>query len=343
MRVSLEWACDFVDLPPGVTAADVARELTLKTVEVEDCIDVGAALAGVVCGEVVEVEPVGKHGYVVATCEVGAGDPVAVATRARNLQTGRRVAVALPGAWLVAPGGGAPVEVAPAEVAGVASAGVICTVANLRLESLFPQSRGDGALHLGDFGATPGCPLSEVVGFNDFVLEIDNKSLTHRPDLWGHYGMARELATIYGAELKPLVRAARPPHVEGLVGDLDPDLCQRLSVVEFSLDTGESAPLWLRSRLVRIGERSVDLCVDLSNYVTFTVGQPTHVYDADRIDLPLSISRNSAAGKLVVRRGFDLVESLSSSAHLVDDLVGGFVPDEGLGVVVPVLGPELDG
>lgn len=320
MKVSLEWASDFVDLPPRVTAADVARELTLKTVEVEDCIDAAATLARVVCGQVIEVEPVGDRGYVIATCEVGTDDYVAVVTRMPSVHTGGMVAVALPGARLVPPGGRAPVEVTSAEVAGVLSSGVICTVANLRLESLFPQSQGGDALDLGDLGAAPGCPVSEVVGFSDFVLEIDNKSLTNRPDLWGHYGIARELAAIYGLELKPPASAARPPQVEGLVGDLDPDLCQRLSVVEFSLDTVKSAPLWLRSRLVRIGERSVNLCVDLSNYVMFTVGQPNHVYDADRISLPLSISRTSASGKLEIITGE--TPELEPSTPVVRDATG---------------------
>lgn len=179
---------------------------------------------------------------------------------------------------------------------------MICTTADLRLRNLFPQSRGV-ALDLGDFGAAPGRPLREVLGFDDHVLEIDNKSLTNRPDLWGQYGIAREVAAIYGLELKPMASSARPPRVDGLIGDLDSELCQRLTVVEFSLDSAEPAPLWLRSRLVRIGERPVNLCVDLSNYVMFTVGQPTHVYDAERVTLPLSISRNGTSEKFEIITG----------------------------------------
>lgn len=305
MKISLEWVRDFVDLPSEVSAADLARELTLKTVEVEDCVDVAVPLAGVVSGRVVAVEPVGERGHFAATCDIGSGDPVTVVTRAPNVRPGGVVAVALPGAWLAAPGGGTRVEVARVEVAGVLSEGVICTAADLRLESLFPQSPTGDVLDFDDLDVEPGRPLRDVLGFDDFVLDIDNKSLTNRPDLWGHYGVARELAAIYGVELRPLAGAARPPYVDDLIGEIDPEQCQRLAVVEFSLDAAGSAPLWLRSRLARIGERSVNLCVDLSNYVMFTVGQPTHVYDADRITLPLSISRNGTPGKLETVTGDD--------------------------------------
>jgi phenylalanyl-tRNA synthetase beta chain len=123
---------------------------------------------------------------------------------------------------------------------------------------------------------------------DDVVFEIDNKSLTNRPDLWGHYGIAREFAAIYGLPLRRLPEPPRPAAAEGLVGDLDPDLCARFAAVEFAVDGSLPTPPAIRRRLARIGEGGVNFCVDLSNYVMFTVGQPTHVYDADRMGLPLS-------------------------------------------------------
>jgi phenylalanyl-tRNA synthetase beta chain len=141
-----------------------------------------------------------------------------------------------------------------------------------------------------DLAAPAGTPLATVLGFDDVILEIDNKSLTNRPDLWGHHGIARELATIYDLPLRPLPTAPRPNASPQLIGDVDVDLCRRFAAVAFDVDdAARQAPLWLRSRLARIGEATIDLCVDLSNYVMFTVGQPTHVYDADRIGLPLSV------------------------------------------------------
>ena len=121
----------------------------------------------------------------------------------------------------------------------------------------------------------------------DSILEIDNKSLTNRPDLWGHYGIAREFAAIYGLPLRPLHAAARPVAIEGLVGSADPDLCTRFAAVAFGAEASVT-PDWMRDRLTRIGEASVHPLVDLSNYVMFTVGQPTHVYDGGQLSLPLS-------------------------------------------------------
>lgn len=163
MKVSLEWLSDFIDLPDGVSPAELAHQLTLKTVEVEDVL---------------------------------------------------------------------PVD-------------------------------------------------------DDWVFEIDNKSLTNRPDLWGHFGIAREFATIYDLPLRPLPTADRPPVVEGLVGSANPELCTRFAAVAFGTETCVTLD-WMRDRLNRIGEASVHPLVDLSNYVMFTVGQPTHVYDCDQLSLPLS-------------------------------------------------------
>jgi len=145
----------------------------------------------------------------------------------------------------------------------------------------------------------------------DVIFEIDNKSLTNRPDLWGHYGIAREFAAIYGLELTPLSPAPRPPHVEGLVGEVDAALCDRFAAVRFTVGNDVSAPELVRRRLARIGEASINLCVDLSNYVMFTVGQPNHVWDADLIELPLQAGFDSSRGALPM--------VASSDIKLVDD------------------------
>ena len=128
-------------------------------------------------------------------------------------------------------------------------------------------------------------------GDGDAVLEIDNKSLTNRPDLWGHYGIARELAAIYKRPLKPLVGpldtilAVRPPKA-ALVGTVDPE-CHRFTATKFTNVRATESPAWLRARLARLGQNSFNLWVDLTNYVMLDTGQPMHVYDAGRITLPL--------------------------------------------------------
>src|SRR5439155_1872062 len=108
------------------------------------------------------------------------------------------------------------------------------TAADLGLQKLFPDNPAGAAVDLSDLDAPIGTPLAEALQFNDVVLEVDNKSLTNRPDLWGHYGIAREFAAIYGLPLKPLAAASLPRHVDGLIGELDRNLCRRFAAVEFS-------------------------------------------------------------------------------------------------------------
>jgi len=135
--------------------------------------------------------------------------------------------------------------------------------------------------------------VEEVVGAaGDTVLEIDNKSLTNRPDLWGHHGIARELAAIFERPLGSPAPASRAPRIGGLVGDVDPGVARRLTIVEFELDGRPETPARVRDRLARVGAPpAAHACVDLSNYVMYAVGQPTHVYDADRVTAPLSVTR----------------------------------------------------
>lgn len=131
----------------------------------------------------------------------------------------------------------------------------------------------------------------------DTVLEIDNKSLTNRPDLWGHYGIARELAAIYGLPLTPqAVRPADLPQVTvPLVGALDPE-CRRFTAATFTGVRVAESPAWLRARLARVGQNSLNLWVDLTNYVSLDTGQPMHVYDARKVTLPLA-TRMARAGE----------------------------------------------
>lgn len=134
----------------------------------------------------------------------------------------------------------------------------------------------------------------------DTVFEIDNKSLTNRPDLWGHYGIARELAAIYKRPLKPLVGPlssllpARPP-IAPLVGATDPE-CRRFTATAFSNVRAAESPAWLRTRLARVGQNSINLWVDLTNYVMLDTGQPLHAYDAKTLTLPLG-TRMSRKGE----------------------------------------------
>lgn len=145
---------------------------------------------------------------------------------------------------------------------------------------------------LADYVPLPGCPPEqlaheltlktvEVEGYElvdgDVVFEIDNKSLTNRPDLWGHYGIARELSVLYGLPLAALPTPSRPPRATDLISSLDPERHQRILALQCTVDSSIPTPAFIRHRLRRIGEPSLNLCTDLSAYVMFAVGQPSDV------------------------------------------------------------------
>jgi phenylalanyl-tRNA synthetase beta chain len=165
--------------------------------------------------------------------------------------------------------------------------------------------------------------LTDEIHWQETILEIDNKLLTNRPDLWGHYGIAREFAAIYRAPLKQLHRepaVARPTPCTGLIGDVDHDLCQRLTLVEFVLDHAVPSPLWLRNRLARLGQGTVNLLVDLTNYVMLATGQPVHVYDRDKLSLPLSVVLGAEVVEMDLLDGRRV--SVSPPAPLICDTNG---------------------
>lgn len=128
----------------------------------------------------------------------------------------------------------------------------------------------------------------------DAVLEIDNKSLTNRPDLWGHYGVARELAAIYQVPLKPLPTEEPALPAAALVGGIDASICRRFTATRIENISVRETPAWMQQRLVAIGQRSKNFYADLTNYVMMTTGQPTHAFDADRLALPLTVRHASA-------------------------------------------------
>jgi len=125
--------------------------------------------------------------------------------------------------------------------------------------------------------------------FDDWVIEVDNKSITHRPDLWGHYGIARELAAAQHLKLKPYpvvsiaeLNPAGAPEVPIVIDD--PAKSPRYSALRFTGVRPQPAPLWMQVRLAHVGLRPIDILVDLTNYIMCELGQPMHAFDAGNID-----------------------------------------------------------
>src|ERR1700691_5347941 len=155
---------------------------------------------------------------------------------------------------------------------------------------------------------TAECEGLEHVGEPaDAVIEADNKSLTHRPDLWGHYGMAREMAAITRlvdvnhGKLRDPVKLDLLPRGEAAVGIEIEDfaLCPRYSALVFENVTVQPSPAWLQSRLEAIGLNAINNIVDVTNYVMAELAQPMHAFDADKLNGPAIFVRSARAGEQI--------------------------------------------
>jgi phenylalanyl-tRNA synthetase beta chain len=155
---------------------------------------------------------------------------------------------------------------------------------------------------------------------DDFVIEVDNKSLTHRPDLWGHFGMAREVAAITGRRLKDPVKpqpiTGKPAPVKIAIDDYA--LCPRYSALAFENVTVQASPKWLRDRLEAVGLNPINNIVDVTNFVMAELAQPMHAFDADKLhDGPISV-RAAKAGESFAALNDERYELDSSSLVIAD-------------------------
>lgn len=292
MKISLNWVSDFVDLS-DVSASKVADLLSLHTAEVEGIEVYGEAIADVVVGKVVAC---GQHPDAdklsVTEVDFGDGENVPVVCGASNVRKGLKIAFAPVGAKL--PG---DLKIKKAKLRGQVSQGMICSERELEM-----SDEHAGILELPE-DAPIGTPLVAYLGITDHVLELDNKSLTHRPDLWGHYGFARELAALLDRPLKPLpVEVAWPQEPSPwTITREDESGCPQYGAVE--IDLGGSPGIAsdrIRQRLAAVGQRSVNDIVDLSNYVMLETGQPTHAFDAATLSGQAIVVRGAQEGETLV-------------------------------------------
>lgn len=294
MYISLNWLKDFVDIPKKLSPEELGQLLTLKTAEVEGVESESKKFENMVAGKVLSIE---KHpdadSLQVARVDIGT-ETIQLVCGGVNLKDGMFVAVTKIGAKVKWHGEGELVTLEKAKVRGIESFGMIAAGSEIGVND--PEAGEKDIMDLSKKAPKPGTPLAEVFAKNDHVLEIDNKSLTHRPDLWGHYGIAREVAAITGTKLKPIEPKVTIPtsgeQVEVKVEDTK--LCPRFCTLIIKNVKVESSPSWLTSRLQAIGHGTHGNIVDVTNYVMAEIGQPMHAFDKSKVE-----------GKLIVRRATD--------------------------------------
>ena len=300
MKLSLSWIKDFVDLPEDTDLKKLAYDLTMDTVEVEDVEFMARRFDNMVVGLIEAIEP-HPNADKLRVCKVNIGEeePKDIVCGGINLEVGMRVAVACPGAYCRWHGEGEPVMIKNSKLRGVASFGMICASDEIGLGDLFPAEEAV-ILDLSAFEVAPGTPIADALDMNDVLLEIDNKSMTNRPDLWGHYGIAREIAALYNLPLKKIEPFTTDVESDFNVEIADPDRCPRYIGVEMSGVAVKASPYQMQSRIWKVGMRPINALVDITNYVMLATGNPTHAFDADNISDHIVVRHAEEGEKLLL-------------------------------------------
>lgn len=274
MLISMNWIQDFVDLS-GLDLDALIRRFTLSTAEVEGIFHKGGDLQKVVAGKILSVEkhPDSKKLHLLKV-DNGSG-VVDCVCGAPNVREGMVVPFACAGGLV---GGN---EIKATKVAGYPSEGMCCSESELGI-----SADHSGLMEL-PADTVPGTDVKTLFAIEDVVFEVDNKSLTNRPDLWGHYGIAREFSALTGRPLRPM-EVADTGCYDGLpavpIVIEDREHCLRYTGLRVDNVTVRVSPVDMRIRLFYCGNRAINLLTDLTNYLMLEMGQPMHAFDARRVD-----------------------------------------------------------
>lgn len=275
MFLSMNWISDFVDLS-GLDKMDLIHRFSLSTAEVENEIfEKGKDLSGVVVAEIKSVEPHPESKKLhLLKVDAGDGKLTDVVCGAPNVRVGMKTAFAKVGARL------GDITIAPRPLAGFDSYGMCCSEKEIGI-----SDDNSGIMDITD-DIPCGTDIKDAYAVDDIVFEVDNKSLTNRPDLWGHYGIAREFAALAGRPLKPLDTVDLHaydalPKVDMTIED---PLCQRYSCLQVENIHTAVSPVNMRIRLYYCGMRAINFLADLTNYLMLEMGQPMHAFDSRKVE-----------------------------------------------------------
>ncbi len=274
MFLSMNWISEFVDFT-GLDKLALIRQFSLSTAEVENEIFMkGDDISGIVVAEIKSVEehPESKKLHLLKV-DAGRDELVDVVCGAPNVRVGMKTAFAQVGAKI------GDIMISPRKLAGYTSNGMCCSEAEIGI-----SDDNSGIMEITD-DIPNGTDIKDAYQIEDIVFEVDNKSLTNRPDLWGHYGIAREFSALTGRPLKPL-ETVDLSQFDGLpqidMKILDP-LCQRYSCLQVDNITRNVSPVNMRVRLYYCGMRAINFLADLTNYLMLEMGQPMHAFDSRKV------------------------------------------------------------
>ncbi|MEY4737302.1 MAG: hypothetical protein RL302_1621 [Pseudomonadota bacterium] len=325
MQFSESWLRTFCN--PSISTAELAETLTMAGLEVEDLKSVAPPFAHIVVGEIKEAEQHPNADRLrVCKVDVGQAELLNIVCGAPNARVGIRIPCALVGAELPPGEDGKPFVIKVGKLRGVESQGMLCSAKELQLAD--------------DHGGLLELPLNAPLGQDiRLYLDLDDTLFTLKltPNL-AHclsvYGVAREVAALTGAPLvtAPIAQTAVTNQDKVAVQISAPDLCGRFSGrVVRNVNTQAKTPQWMVDRLARCGQRSVTALVDISNYVMFELGRPSHIFDLDKIH-----------GGLDVRWGKpgEQIKLLNGNTVTVDDKVGVIADDSQVESLAGIMGGD---
>ncbi len=275
MFLSMNWISDFVDLS-GLDKIKLINQFSLSTAEVEnDIFFKGSDISGIVAAEIKSVEehPDSKKLHLLKV-DAGDGQLTDVVCGAPNVRVGMKTAFAKVGAKI------GEIEISPRALAGYTSYGMCCSEKEIGI-----SDDNSGIMEITD-DIPCGTDLKDAYEIEDIIFEVDNKSLTNRPDLWGHYGIAREFAALSGRELKPIekINTAQYANLPKVDMKIEDSLCQRYSCLQVENINRSVSPVNMRIRLYYCGMRAINFLADLTNYLMLELGQPMHAFDSRKVE-----------------------------------------------------------
>ncbi len=298
MKLSYQWLKKIVNF--DLSPQQLAERLTNQVAEAEVIKQSGQHLDKIVVAKILAIRPhpqADRLQLVTALTKLpkeSQKTQLEIVCGAPNIKVGQMVPLALIGACL--PNG---VEIKEAVIRGVTSTGMLCAEDEL---GLGPDHAGILIL---DEQAKIGEPISNVLGLSDTILEIENKSITHRPDLFSHWGFAREIFALLGKQFLPDLPKVNLADKKLANKSLNikvenNQLCPAYFAIRLTNIQVKPSPRWLQQRLNAIGIKSINQIVDITNYVMAEIGQPLHAFDADKLTDGKIIIRLAKQGEKII-------------------------------------------
>ncbi len=328
MKISLNWLREFtsIKLPVDELVAKIGAQLG----EVEEVIDYGKQYEGIVVAKVVSCDP-HPNADKLQVCKIDDGGVVKNVKRddkgwvqvvcgAPNVRKGLTVAWIPPGAVVPATYDGEQFKLEVRPLRGVDSNGMLASPQELKI--------GDdhNGLLVIDKPAKPGTSFAELYELNDYIIDIENKMFTHRPDCFGILGVAREIAGIQGLQFRspewylqslPLKASKSQKTIPLKVKNGLPKLVPRFTAVALSDVKVTKSPVIMQAYLSRLGIKPINNIVDITNFVMLLTAQPLHAYDADKLPAPSLETRLSRKGDKLQLLNGKLAEFQDDSTMLI--------------------------